>query len=50
MQIVCHVCGAKNRLAAGAVGQPEMTVQCGRCQTSLLDGKPVDLSDGNLQP
>jgi thioredoxin 2 len=49
MQIVCHACGAKNRLDAGAVGRPEMTIQCGRCQTALLDGKPVDLSDGNFQ-
>ena len=49
MQIVCHACGAKNRLAADAVGRSEMTVQCGRCQTALLDSKPVDLSDGNFQ-
>ena len=48
MQIVCHACGAKNRLDAGAVGRPEMTIQCGRCQTALLDGKPVDLSGGGF--
>lgn len=45
MFLVCPKCGAKNRVAEGDL---QKQVNCGRCQTDLLQAKPFELHDRNF--
>jgi thioredoxin 2 len=49
MQVVCHACGAKNRVDAAVIGKSNKAVHCGKCQTPLLTGEPVELQGHNFQ-
>lgn len=45
MNIVCGACNAKNRLPNERLTDRPI---CGKCQTSLLPTKPVQLNDANF--
>ncbi|WP_088278468.1 thioredoxin TrxC [Ideonella sp. A 288] len=44
-QVVCAHCGAVNRIPAHRLADDP---DCGRCHRPLLDGRPVELTDGNF--
>ena len=45
LHLACPACGATNRLPAARVDE-EPT--CGRCGKALLQGQPLELTDGNF--
>ena len=49
MLTVCSACGARNRIDPAVIAQSGKAMHCGRCSKVLLDGRPVELHDGNFQ-
>jgi thioredoxin 2 len=45
MHVTCAHCGTKNRVASHRLADNPL---CGRCGRGLLEGQPVELSDGNF--
>ncbi|HEX7441567.1 MAG TPA: thioredoxin TrxC [Caldimonas sp.] len=45
MLIVCTHCHAPNRVPPARAGEDPV---CGKCKAPLLDGRPVELNDANL--
>jgi thioredoxin 2 len=46
LHVACPGCGATNRLPAGRIDEAPM---CGRCGKALLQGQPLELTDGNFE-
>ena len=45
LHLACPACGATNRLPAARVDEGPT---CGRCGKALLQGQPLELTDGNF--
>jgi thioredoxin 2 len=45
LHVACPGCGATNRLPAGRIDEAPT---CGRCGKPLLQGQPLELTDGNF--
>jgi len=45
VHVACAHCGAVNRMPAERLGEDP---SCGKCGQALLDGKPVELGDGDF--
>ena len=45
LHLNCPHCAATNRLPAGRIDEAP---QCGRCGKALLQGQPLELTDGNF--
>jgi len=45
LHVACPGCGATNRLPAERIDEAPM---CGRCGKALLQGQPLELTDGNF--
>ena len=45
LHVACPGCGATNRLPAGRIDEAPT---CGRCGKALLQGQPLELTDGNF--
>jgi thioredoxin 2 len=45
LHVECPGCGATNRLPAGRIDEAPT---CGRCGKALLQGQPLELTDGNF--
>lgn len=45
LHVACPHCGATNRLPAGRIDE---TPTCGRCGKALLQGQPLELTEGNF--
>ncbi len=43
--IVCPYCNGTNRIPAGAIPQE---AKCGKCKQSILDTKPIELTNDNI--
>ena len=45
LHLACPACGATNRLPAARIDEAPT---CGRCGKALLQGQPLELTDGNF--
>ncbi|MCU0968180.1 MAG: thioredoxin TrxC [Rubrivivax sp.] len=45
LHVTCAACGAVNRVPVARIDDAPV---CGRCGAALLDGRPIDLDDGNF--